>query len=494
MAFPAIEAVGETNGSAAATNKVCNLPAGIVSGDLLILLLRAAGDDTHSTPTDWTPGPVNNKADASNDTQSIFYRVADGTEGGTVTVNGTASLKFAAICWRITGDDGTIQWSADATGTSATPNPAALTPTGGAKDYLWLWTGGWEGEQTSPPAGNPTNYSNPIGAGSGTGGAVATNCRVAGASRQLNAATEDPPSWTISVSDDWTAWTVAVPPAGGALLEGSIGMTATLVGALTTVITMAGTAAANLAAAAVLTTQITLGGAVAGQVVPVAALTTEIHLAGAVAGQLSPSGDLTAPQQALLEGQIAGTLSGAGALTTEIRLAGTAAGGATLAGDLLTSIQLAGVASGTLQAAGDLTTAIQLEGSVAWQLVGAANLETAITLAGQAAGQLAATGDLTAGGVLDGTIGLALAPSGALTTAIPLSGALAWAASLGGDLSTAIILAGLLEGRWAGAGDLTPGIPYAGFGHADKEGRVSASGQAQRSVSQGSSGWTSTEA
>lgn len=215
MAFPVDAARTGTNGSTAATNKVCNLPTGIVSGDRLVLILRSAGADTHSLPTGWNWLAQNNVADASDDTTSVLYRVADGTEGGTVTVNGTASLKFAALCWRITGA-GTPQISATTTGTSTAPNPASFTPTGGAQDYLWLWVGGWEGEQTSPPAGAPTNYVNAAGANSGTAGVIATNCRVAGASRQLNAASEDPPSWTISASDDWTAWTVAVPPPAAA--------------------------------------------------------------------------------------------------------------------------------------------------------------------------------------------------------------------------------------------------------------------------------------
>jgi hypothetical protein len=212
MAFPVDAARIGTGGSTAATNKVCNLPTGISSGDLLLLILRSAGADTHSTPTGWTALALNNGADAADDITSVFYRVASGTEGSTVTVNGTASLKFAAICWRITGGD-TPQISTAATGTSTTPDPPSFTPSGGAKDYLWIWLGAWEGEQTSPPSGSPTNYNNPVGANSGTAGAITTNCQVAGASRQLNAASEDPPSWTISASDDWTAWTVAIPPA-----------------------------------------------------------------------------------------------------------------------------------------------------------------------------------------------------------------------------------------------------------------------------------------
>lgn len=202
MAFPVDAA--RIASSAFSTNKVCNLPSGIVSGHLLVLILRSAASDTHSTPNGWTALVLNNSADASDDVTSIWYRIADGLEGSTVTVSCTAETWFAAICWRITGAR-TPELSTTATGLSATPDPPSFTPSGGASDYLWLWLGGWEGTGTSPPSGNPTNYSNPVGA-SGS-----TVVKVAGASRQLGAASENPPSWTITSADDWSAWTLAVP-------------------------------------------------------------------------------------------------------------------------------------------------------------------------------------------------------------------------------------------------------------------------------------------
>lgn len=218
MAFPAVATTATTNGSTAATNKVCNLPASIAPADGLLLLLRSAAADTHTTPDGWTPLILNNTADASADVFSLWYRRADGTEGATITVNGAASLKFAALAWRITGADfGATppQVSTVATGTSTAPNPPSLTPSAGALDYLWMWIGSWEGEQTSPPASNPTNYaSNVIGANSGTAGTVDTNARCASATRNLNTSSaEDPGSWTISASDDWSAITVAIHPA-----------------------------------------------------------------------------------------------------------------------------------------------------------------------------------------------------------------------------------------------------------------------------------------
>jgi len=215
--MPSIAATATTPGSAAATNKVCNLPANIAAGNLLLLQLRSADAETHSTPTGWTQLFLNDSSDGATDVHSLWYREADGNEGASVTVNGTVSLKFSSLSWRITGHESPAvqvpEFSTLAVGSSTTPDPPSFTPAGGPKDFLLIWMGCWEGEQTSPPASNPTNYgSNIIGASSGVGGAIATNCRSASASREANITTEDAGSWTISVLDDWTAWLVVVHP------------------------------------------------------------------------------------------------------------------------------------------------------------------------------------------------------------------------------------------------------------------------------------------
>ncbi len=219
MAFPAVQTTATTNGTTATASATVNLPAGIVAGDLLLVLHRCAVAGALGFPIGWTE-LKDASVDAADDQQGLAYRQADGSEGASITVT-QGNGKFASIAYRISGaEDPATQApevSADATGASTIPDPATLTPTGGAKDYLWLLLGGWEGEQTSPPAGNPTNYANPLGADSGIAAAITTNCRVASAGRSLNAASEDPPSWTISVSDDWTAWTLAIHPATAVL-------------------------------------------------------------------------------------------------------------------------------------------------------------------------------------------------------------------------------------------------------------------------------------
>jgi len=216
MAFPAVESSATTGRTANETTSPVSYPATVSPGALLVAIARVAVAGAIGWPAGWNE-LVEDTSDASDDVTAIAWKAADGTEDGTTFDVTHGSGKSAYIVYSITGAEDPAtqppQLSAVATGASATPDPASLSPTGGAKDYLWLWLGGWEGEQTSPPAGNPTNYSNPLGASTGTAGAIATNCRVASAQRNLNAATEDPPSWTISVSDDWSAWTMAVHPA-----------------------------------------------------------------------------------------------------------------------------------------------------------------------------------------------------------------------------------------------------------------------------------------
>jgi hypothetical protein len=216
VAFPSVAGTAATNGTTATAAPVVSLPSGIVAGDLLLVLFRCSSAGAIGWPAGWTE-LFDDASDASANQTALAYRRADGTEGATVTLSCTSS-KFAAVAFRVTGaEDPAVQppqFAALTTGTSTAPNPGALTPTGGAKDYLWLALGGWEGEQTSPPATFPANYTlGQVGANSGTAGVVTTNVRVAGAGRQLNAASEDPGAWTISVSDDWTATTVAVHPA-----------------------------------------------------------------------------------------------------------------------------------------------------------------------------------------------------------------------------------------------------------------------------------------
>lgn len=226
MASPTVRSTATTNGTSATASPVLNLPATVVAGDILVVLIRQDNEEGYTWPSaDWLAlPPLPDTSDGADDQTSCRYKVADGTEGGTtITLTRTQSNKFAALAYAIAGANN-IEAGGLATGASTAPNPTSFSPSGGTKDYLWLSLGAWEGEQTSPPAATPTNYSNKIAADSGTAGAVTTNCRVAGVNRATTAASEDPSAWTISASDDWTAFVVALwfvtPPAANPPIVG----------------------------------------------------------------------------------------------------------------------------------------------------------------------------------------------------------------------------------------------------------------------------------
>jgi len=216
MAFPTVVSALTTNGTTAGTTAAVTVPADgtYAAGDLLIILHRCAVAGAIAQGPE-TVEMFDASADAADDQMALYYRWCDGAEafGGAMSLS-QGSGKYASLVYLIRGADPLInpQLSTVATGTGTAPDPTTCTPTGGAKDYLWLWLGGWENEQTSPPTGTPTNFTNAIGADSGIAGAVTTNCRVASARRELNAASLDAGSWTISVSDDWTAYLMAVHP------------------------------------------------------------------------------------------------------------------------------------------------------------------------------------------------------------------------------------------------------------------------------------------
>ena len=220
MAFPVVESSAAYNaGTAAATTHAVPLPATITAGSLLLMVGRAGVVGAVTLPAGWTV--VNDSSDASDDVSFWAYRdtLAAGTEdGSTITVT-HGSGKLAAITYSITGAENPAtqapQASTVAVGTGSNPGPTIRTPTGGAKDYLWIAVGLADGEHTSPPTTIPVNYGNSVGANTGTGGVAGTNARVYSATRNLNAASEDPGTWTtdVAVNTGWTAWTIAIHPA-----------------------------------------------------------------------------------------------------------------------------------------------------------------------------------------------------------------------------------------------------------------------------------------
>lgn len=215
MAFPTIQATNESSTNTAGTSHTVSLPTGITAGDLLIVFFAIGSTAaTVNALTGWTELV---DAGVANGTV-ILCRTADGTEGASIILTTSASTRDASISYRISDAENvatrTPELSTVATGTSTAPNPTTCTPTGGAKDYLWIAqfsNGGEEADDdtwvTSAPAGYTGLLQKSCGTvGTNLGGMCAT------ASMTANAASEDPGAFTQVASLAWRAFTVAIHP------------------------------------------------------------------------------------------------------------------------------------------------------------------------------------------------------------------------------------------------------------------------------------------
>lgn len=202
MTFPIVETTS-IDSDASSSSPVMTLPSGIQSGDLLIALIGGAGLNSIGIPVGWTQILTDASVSISFARLSIFARVADGLEGSTVTFSGVGTVVDPIfIGYRISGADGLPEANSFRQA-NQNPSPPNLTPSGGAKDYLWL-TGYYKRNTPvgTPPSGYSSKVSNPV-----FGDSIET------AQRDLNAASEDPGLWTIpSGFDDGVAITLAVSP------------------------------------------------------------------------------------------------------------------------------------------------------------------------------------------------------------------------------------------------------------------------------------------
>jgi len=213
MAFPQI--VGSaitTEASQGGDPHTVNLPAGIQSGDLLVMGVCPRGT-SGATSTGWTrfDNPLTSSPNAR-----VLWKIADGTEGATVSVS-AAYNNIGAVVLRITGHDSVnpieaAAWVNVDGGVAQSIDPAVLTPTGGAKDYLWLAFGGHEAQSTdywlSGPV-VPANYTEIA-----RSAFIAQFARAIFGSRELNAASEDPGLMDFGSADfGKRALTLAIVPA-----------------------------------------------------------------------------------------------------------------------------------------------------------------------------------------------------------------------------------------------------------------------------------------
>jgi hypothetical protein len=204
MAYPTIESVGQ-NSTSAGTSHAITLPSGVQTGDLLILVFATDGDNTI---TNWdTFTGLDSESNGTASFGAIGYRIATGSDA--CTIETSVSEPGSHVVYRISGHDSgqAPEASTVAEDTTALPDPTGVTPTGGAKDYLWIHACTWDRNRTVSAWNANFTLSRTYESGGGAG-----DCSVGISGRNENTTTKDPTYITISASDQWIAWTVAVHP------------------------------------------------------------------------------------------------------------------------------------------------------------------------------------------------------------------------------------------------------------------------------------------
>lgn len=208
FATPAARTQGST---AATTTPSLTLPSG-GAGELILVWLSANSQPTIS----WVGAGFTALAEDRSADDALFlgYRWTDGTEGGSIAPTLNSANECAYSIQRITGAlhplSGGLEVSASAVGTDTAPNPPNLALAGGlAKDILWICGGNTSNGNRLYTAA-PSGYGNLATADSVTAGA---GTAIGTAERQLNAASENPGTFTINTSSAWKTFTVAVHPA-----------------------------------------------------------------------------------------------------------------------------------------------------------------------------------------------------------------------------------------------------------------------------------------
>lgn len=218
MAFPQVAAVNGGNDLVNQMNHTVNLPAGINAGDLLLVFFCSDGNPVITFPGGWTQ--LFQTISGGLVAFCCWYRIADGGEGATITVNTSLNQKTAHTSYRITGYSAVPEVGVSATGVSANPDPPNLAPSWGAKDTLWFASCGYDDGAKTVNA-YPANYLN----GRNDRSNSVTGCGVGTAERDLNASPENPGTFTLSGADEWVANTVAIQSRGSAAGGGAGGIT-----------------------------------------------------------------------------------------------------------------------------------------------------------------------------------------------------------------------------------------------------------------------------
>ena len=215
MAFPTFAAAPtvSSRGSNAVQDSV-TLPASIAAGDLILVWHASDITTTRTWASPWVELLDGLDGDSTSSI-GIAYLIASGGETA-VLVDKSVTERFTALAVRIAAASwhGTTppEVSTSATGSDTAPDPDSVTASWGSDDNLFIAMAEYDVVGATTVTAYPTSYAD-----NQTEATQIDSCgRVAIASRELAAASDDPAAFTIDPTQGWRAATVVVRPAAAA--------------------------------------------------------------------------------------------------------------------------------------------------------------------------------------------------------------------------------------------------------------------------------------
>lgn len=213
MAFPLLKSGSPADTTSSSTNSlVAPFGTTVAAGDYVVLLVASEGDPAGSftTPSGWTrefyegPGFLCRLA--------VYHKLCDGSEGTSVTIANTLSVRMSSRAFVFTADSftGIPEFSALTINSSPitdSSDPPALSPSFGAQDAFWLAVLMMQGTNQDNATTYPTGWGNTSRVSEGGMGSF---YRIATASKEQSVSSDDPSAFGWISSTGNMSFTMAL--------------------------------------------------------------------------------------------------------------------------------------------------------------------------------------------------------------------------------------------------------------------------------------------
>lgn len=200
--YPSIINISQGSETSTSNSHTVLMPSGIITGDLLLLVISSDANPTVNTTTDSSWTSLHQLTHATTVTQAVFYKFSNGTEiSATVGTTSTARMtSYTVLAIREAGTP--VSSTANASSTNA--NPPSLD-TGTSQKYLWIAPASWDLSAGFNVTSMPSGFNSFVQ----TAGRSLSSVTTAVSWYYYEGSSLDPGTYT-SFNEQWVASTIAI--------------------------------------------------------------------------------------------------------------------------------------------------------------------------------------------------------------------------------------------------------------------------------------------